>query len=155
MNKNIREIIELSDCEWIQKRKPPKTLPLYLFDYYGIKSFDFNIYLIKNVIEKSYLWLPVGFNPESGNWQIDELLMEAMGFIKPTICVLRDMFIEWLKGNETTESTIILKLEWLYELIENGSCVSNFDYAKFLEIVGNIYENPELLEERNGKKKSK
>lgn len=29
---------------------------------------------------------------------------------------------------------------------ENGSCVSNFDYAKFLEVVGNIYENPELLE---------
>lgn len=127
MNKDLEKIIKLSDHPWIIERwKPsigdwfwnPNTNKLRRVDHIHL---DYGENYLR---EKSgFIWPPVGFNPATGNHQIDDLLMEATGlnkseFPSSNMRVLRDEFTHWLNGNNTIESTIILKLIWLRELIE-------------------------------------
>lgn len=99
MNNILEKIIELSDHLWIQKRWEPKvggwvktdngigviTVIGELVGDYRLEYSDnewewITIEGIGNSYDKQVnpIWLPVGFNPETGNWQIDDLLMEIL-----------------------------------------------------------------------------
>ena len=78
------------------------------------------------------IWLPIGFNPDTGNWQIDDLLMEISGkTYGANAGMIRSLFLVWLKVKTKTDLTgsegiymendLILKLMWLRELIEEAS----------------------------------
>ncbi|GAG97078.1 unnamed protein product [marine sediment metagenome] len=77
MNKNIEIIIGLSDCDWIQNKfRKYRKIGSWYFD----KEFKFFSpviakYETKTRIKKK-IWLPVGFNPESGRLQIADLITE-------------------------------------------------------------------------------
>lgn len=140
MNKTLRKIIELSDHLWIQERWKPKEGD-WLYDK-RFKEFLVNTMLGKrkkkwkyhqSYIVKYCIWLPAGFNPETGNWQIDELLFDFISkeYISHTgktsydyFC-LRVDFQNWLfdkrlihQTKYDKQSDIVLKLMWLCELIE-------------------------------------
>ena len=146
MNPNLKELVELSDCEWIQYRWSKFN---YIFFYdkihsqflseFQIKDFPYEIWGCK----ENYIWLPVGFNPKTGNLQIDDLLMEILKVKGKSLLTnekvtfnetnnsLRTRFFDWweIKVNKWTDPTkwyysdIILKLMWLKELIEEKSDV--------------------------------
>ena len=100
MDKKIERIIELSDCKWIRNRWNPKGNDLVKFRksdtivtlgvaWYFLKStpnfeivFPQDLYTndIKAVTKtkEEMIWLPVNVNTETGNLQIDELLMEKL-----------------------------------------------------------------------------
>lgn len=123
MNKDLEKIIKLSDHPWIKERWKlkigdwfwnPNINKLRRVDHIHL---DYGESYLR---EKSgFIWLPVDFNPITGNHQIDDLLIEATKLNSiSNMRVLRDEFTHWLNGNNTVESTIILKLIWLRELIE-------------------------------------
>ena len=87
MIENLKKIIELSDCEWIQEKKKEKikegdwivwhnettdewseVLPVILFDEPSLN--------IDNDDESRLIWLPVGFDPKTGRLQIADLIAE-------------------------------------------------------------------------------
>jgi len=130
MNEILKKIIELSDCEWIQERWKPKRGDWY---YWKSENCDEILELTDFIDENSNyvewvvsgtddkIWLPVGFNPETGNWQIDGLLFEKLGY--KNWDKLTTDFTFWIWDNkepddELTESDLLLKLRWLHELIE-------------------------------------
>lgn len=76
MNENLKKIIELSDNSWIQSKKPSNVEPI--FDYSGLKHCGDYIFWVEDIINKIYVYLPVGFNPESGRLQITDLIAELI-----------------------------------------------------------------------------
>ena len=135
MNENMKKIIELSDCEWIQEKKKEKikegdwivwhnettdewseVLPAILFDEPSLK--------INKGDKERLIWLPVGFDPKTGNLQVDDLLMEILNCNQLELAYWIGEKIEKLKwGSYEDHKTLflgmpILKLKWFRELIE-------------------------------------
>ena len=126
MNKTLKKIIELSDCEWIQERWKPKKGEYAIWYDKRFKDIRQEIMTIESIItisefRKEFIWLPVGFNHKTGREQIDELLWERIGgncdFSR---AFLYEALEEWrrLELREYANTMIILKLTWLRELRE-------------------------------------
>ena len=138
MNDNLKKIIELCDVGWIQKRWKQKV-----GDCCWCSTYDEFKYLDVTKEKRSglWIWLPIGFNPETGNWQVDDLLMEILGYEtrKSNMEYLEQDFRSWrqirgegfvldkdqkewetprTKADFLAHNTLILKLTWLRELIE-------------------------------------
>lgn len=126
---NMKKLIELCDHPWIQERWEisqfdiiyagwvDTVLPVAFVDekwdsLEKIRKFSGNV------------WLPVGFNPETGNWQVDDLLKrfadEQSGGDVSMDDVSR-MFCVWkrdTRGLDLNQNDLILKLTWLGGLLE-------------------------------------
>lgn len=153
MNDNIKKIIELSDCEWIQEKWKPREGDYAITDYgevvlittsqlgEGLLVARTEDYGQTACVGREYhevgVWLPIGFNPDTGNWQVDDLLMEVLGYKgQPDgLSVLRRKFEKFVHSpnqgktdfefqagtTRTWDNDLILKLIWLRELIEEIS----------------------------------
>lgn len=112
---NLKKIVELCDTPWIQDKWKPKT---------GDWTFSKATEMV-GVVRKEWrgryessicVWLPLGFNPETRNYQLDDLLMEAGGFgeleawIEFSAWVIRDV--------AEYDNIIIAKLTWLKQLVK-------------------------------------
>lgn len=136
----MNKLISLCDHPWIQERRPKHINELR--SYAGEKDglvWDIVFSFTRGIIRRSDgsgcdLYLPLGFNPETGRSQLDELLMEAVGLISPAnygdYWSVQARFKCWLQ-NKTGKSIPIneggaiwfdsmeeAKLTWLRELIE-------------------------------------
>lgn len=126
----MKKLIELSDHPWIQERWNP-----ILGDRYYHKEYKFegvvtpenmgNVEFDKATCTEPPIWLPLSFDPGTGNWQVDDLLMEAGKFI--SMHELAKEFAIWAVEEygihpnkpEPIPNDLELKLDWLRELIDN------------------------------------
>ncbi len=143
--KDLDEIIKLSKHPWIQERVP-EDYPASEFLIYWNRTnrkycpecrcypdglycsadgkklkMEDDGYLANKKEYGVWTWLPLGFNPETGNYQLDDLLMEAGGY-KNTFEQDR-AFDVWKHIDYDLDcymnfDPIIAKLTWLNELVE-------------------------------------
>ena len=117
---NLKKIVELCDIPWIQERWKRKRCDIYSARGTG----HFNTLTSDNggVFYAHPVWLLLGFNPETGNYQLDDLLMEALKYKDGWL--LMDDFRYWWTTRQKKcafhffTSEIIAKLTWLKELIK-------------------------------------
>lgn len=117
---NLTTLIALCNIPEIQGGWEPKR-----GDWYAIGSKLFCLPEDWWVItpQSQAIFLPVGFNPETGNHQIDDLLLEAGGF--DDLEDMRSDFFDWWRNSDSfhiepycRESDLTLKLRWLGELVK-------------------------------------
>lgn len=128
MTDTMKKIIELCDCEWIRGKWIPHTNDWVIEQ--NLKSLKFSEpYTIDNpavfildILKYSdisrIIYLPIGFNPETCNLQIDDLLMEIL---KLDYRKMQIDFVYWYgdtRCNSENQNDLILKLIWLRELID-------------------------------------
>lgn len=118
---NMDKLITLCDHPWIQERWEKE---------YGDHTYSGKYNKYGGVLlqprqvrkEDKIIWLPVGWNPETGNWQVDDLILEV-GKTCP-IGEVAYCFWGWKQnklGLDKTQNDLILKLTWLRELIKEGA----------------------------------
>lgn len=120
-----KALVALCDNEWI---KSAWTTWLPGDWYYDRKDNELKQVcdndLIKNVdfAADRYVWLPLGFTPETCQMELDELL-QAAGHFKDEDS-LGDAYHAWREREEDGQlvqmvgSHVLLKLEWLKQLLE-------------------------------------
>lgn len=130
MDKNDREtLVSLCGNKWVQNRSCKTFGSPMPGDWYYDKEVDDVIQvtdndLIKNVDfgAERYVWLPLGFDPERCQMQLDWLLQEAGKFKNEDD--LGDAYHSWREREEGDQlvqmvgNHILLKLEWLGQLLE-------------------------------------
>lgn len=124
MNNNIAKIVKLSDHKWIQNKMVKLK---HIGTWYYDRNWEAIFYAATKREVKTgknrVVWLPVGFNPEIGNWQIDELLMEKLecNSLQLTCGVAeRIAILKWgsYKNYRTLSfGMVTFKLIWLRELL--------------------------------------
>lgn len=134
MNRHDKEtLVSLCDNKFVQDRSCKTFGSPVPGDWYYNKEIDDLIQvsdndLIKNVnfSAERYVWLPLGFDPERCQMQIDQLLQEAGKFKDED--ALGDAYHEWrehIEGDNLVQMVgnhILLKLEWLSQLLEKNKC---------------------------------
>lgn len=127
MNNNIEKIVKLSDHKWIQNKMVKlKNIGTWYYDRNWESIFYAATKREVKTGKNRVVWLPVGFNPETGNWQIDELLMEKLecNSLEFTYWIAEQIKkLKW--GSYENHETLFLgmfalKLIWLRELLIKG-----------------------------------
>ena len=114
--KNLDLIVKLSDIPFIQERWKSTT-----GDYVYHREHEVLITMgWKWNKSEDFIYLPLGFNPETGNYQLDDLILEAGKFESEWF--LPGEFRRWCRNQAVEhniyDSLIIAKLTWLNELVE-------------------------------------
>lgn len=122
------KLIELSDHPWIQERWKPREGDWWVWGNGG--SFSTIDSIIMRVIKSNLrdkrknqpIYLPLGFNPETGNWQVDDLILEAGDFENTRkLAYGFGAFIDKQTKEDfalLANNDLILKLTWLRELLD-------------------------------------
>ncbi len=113
------ELITLSDIPFIQEKWVPKRGDWYIKDN---KLFCLPEDWFVITPQRYIIFLPLGFNPETGNWQVVDLILEAGDFTNHA--TMSGAFSIWLSKSDLKAkidsgmpaSDLILKLRWLNEL---------------------------------------
>lgn len=137
----MKKLIELSDHPWIQERWKPiqgdrfavngKKVGILYEGEYKVSGTNhlcgkeytpngWRTVCYEELVGKNLIYLPLGFNSETGNWQVDDLILE-LGKTCP-IGELAYCFWGWKRdklGLDRNQNDLVLKLIWLRELIDN------------------------------------
>jgi uncharacterized phage protein (TIGR01671 family) len=88
------------------------------------------------------------------DWEVDTILMQHAGLNDKSGCEIYEGDVIKYPYNEQNGEWVLGEVRWAsgsFEIHDDINVITEFlgDVAHISEIIGNVYENPELLKEKN------